>query len=224
MTDLAYLYGMRTRDAIAAELEDIIQRHYYSEDFELVSSVRAFNDQLHPQERSYLEQIVLGRLTGEGSIVDILLCSVVRVPSAVPVLASRLDREHVPNQITRALIGALKTYSSATAYASVERFLDSDQELETLDALASIDFRATLPRLVRAMKNKPRQGIVLHILHARAKNAGMGALVADLCALNDVRKRDFAALLSETLRSKNDPYNPFSASDIHRIISHVSAT
>jgi len=212
---------MRSLSQVADELNNIIHAHYYSEDFELISSIKAFYDSLAPVEKSYLEQTVLSRLTSEGSIVDILLCSVVRVPSAAPVLASRLNREEVSNQMTRTLIAALKTYRSDEAYTAVERFMDSDQELETLQALAAIDFRRAIPRIVLALKKESAHGVILHIFHERMKTAGLSVLVDDLCHSSATRTASFKSMLVQSLHSKKDPYNPFSENDIQHIIRSV---
>lgn len=196
----------------------MIESHYYSEDFELVSSFRAFYEQLSSVEKSYLEQVVLQRLVTEGSMVDILLCSVVRLPSAVPILAGRLSREQVPNQLTRHLIGALKTYRADEAYTAVERFLDSDQELETLEALAAIDFRRAIPSIVRAMKVESTHGVLLHIVYERVKAVGINGLVDDFRHASATHTPSFASTLGRVLHSKNDRYNPFAESEIKHIM------
>jgi len=214
---------MKSLSQVDAELEEIIVAHYYSEDFELISSMKAYYHSLASLEKSYLEQIVLRRLTSDGSIVDILLCSVVNVPSAAPVLSSRLNREEISNQVTRTIISALKKYRSDEAYTAVERFLDSDQEIESLQAIAEIDFRRSIPHIVIALKKEFTHGVVLHILHDRVKTVGLSGLVDDLCASSATRTATFKALLSTALHSKKHPYNPFSESDIQHIIGSLDA-
>jgi len=212
---------MKSLSIIADELDKIISAHYYSEDFELISSMKAYYHSLDSFEKTYLEQIVLRRLMSDGSIVDVLLCSVVNVPSAVPVLSSRLNQEVSSNQVTRTLIAALRMYRSDEAYTAVERFLDSDQEIESLQALAEIDFRRSIPHIVIALKKEFTHGVVLHILHDRVKTSGISVLVDDLCNSSATRNATFKTLLSLALHSKKYPYNPFSESDIQHIINSL---
>jgi len=82
---MAYGGGVKSQADLEHALIELIQAHYYSEDFELLSSVRAYQESLALAERDELRAVVLRRLFAEGSMVDILLCSVVDVPSAGPV-------------------------------------------------------------------------------------------------------------------------------------------
>ena len=214
---------MKDQDTIASDINAIVQSHYYSEDFELVSSIRAYADRLSRDESDILEQVVLQRLMHDGSIVDVLLCSVIKVPSAVPILARRLQEEDTSNQITRTLISALRTYSNDEAYTAVERFIDSDQEMETLQALAQIDFVRTLPVMARLMQKDHYQGVVLHIVYDRMKTVGMDQLIGELTSSTVTTSANFRESLAKSLKSKKEPYNPFSEPEIMRIISHVSA-
>lgn len=208
---------MKDRDAIAGELQTLIQRHYYSEDFELVSAVRAYQAGLSVPERDELRAVVLGRLLDEGSMVDILLCSVIDVPSAGPVLALKLDRESVPSQLTRALITALQAYPGEEAFRAVERFLDSDQEGEALAALARLDFHRALPYLARALMQEHARGPILHLLHARAKETGVPALALELQVAAAGLPGDFRAGVVRVLEAKTGDYNPFSPEDLQRL-------
>ena len=208
---------MKTPAEIEGELADLIQAHYYSEDFELMSSVRAYQDHLLPEERDELKAVVLRRLLTEGSMVDIVLCAVVHVPSAGPVLALKLDRESVPSQLTRALITALQGYPGEEAYRAVERFLDSDQEGEALAALARLDFNRTLPHVARALEREHFLGPVLHLLHARAKDVGVPALGLELHAACSRLPAGFVRRLERVFAAKAPPYNPFSPPELERL-------
>ena len=208
---------MKTQEHIARELNELIQDHYYREDFELVSSLRAYQEGLSPAEREALQEVVLRRLFDEGSMVDILLCSVVEVPSAAPVLALKLDGESVPSQLTRALITALQGYHGEEAFRAVERFVDSDQEGEALAALARIDFVRALPYLARALECEHHLGPILHILQARARTVGLQALVLELQAGAARLPVGFRAGLRRALDAKRDAYNPFSAVELNRL-------
>jgi len=208
---------MKDRNAIAHELQELIQRHYYSEDFELVSAVRAFQAGLSIPERDELRAVVLGRLLDEGSMVDILLCSVIDVPSAGPVLAHKLDRESVPSQLTRTLITAVQSYPGDEAFRAVERFVDSDQEGEALAALARLDFNRAWPYLVRAMDREHFHGPLLHMLHERAKLVGVPALALEIKALAQRGPGALPEQLRRVLLAKPAPYNPFMGEDLERL-------
>ncbi|HMP89352.1 MAG TPA: hypothetical protein PJ991_04075 [Kiritimatiellia bacterium] len=212
---------MKSTEQIAQELNKLIEAHYYSEDFELLSSIRAFADSMCEGDKDTLAGIVMKRLMDEGSIVDILLCSVLSIPSAVSILAGRLSNENVPNQITRALISALRKYKNDTAYTAVERFVDSEQEMEALQALAEIDFVRTLPLMSRLMQKEHYHGIVLHILHLRMKEVGIDQLIRDITLTSISTSTSFKDSLVKSLNSKKEPYNPFRESEILRIIKAV---
>jgi hypothetical protein len=212
---------MKSASEITHEIEHLVLAHYYSEDFELVSSMRAYVDCLQPGEREFARQVVLKRLLDEGSMVDILLCSVIDIPSAVPVLAAKLEREPVSNQVTRSLISALRTYHTADAYTAVERFVDSDQEMEAIEALAEIDFRRTIPLLVRSMKKQHFHGPIMHILSRQAKIDGLDGLITALRDSSATRSSRFREDLQILLKSKNEPYNPFTESDIQLILQRI---
>lgn len=208
---------MKDRQAIAAELQELIQRHYYSEDFELASAVRAYASGLAGPEQDELRAVVLGRLLDEGSMVDILLCSVIDVPSAGPVLALKLDRESVPSQLTRTLIAALQGYPGDDSFRAVERFVDSDQEGEALAALARLDFSRAWPYLVRAMDREHFHGPLLHMLHDRAKRVGVPALAVEINALARRGPGAVPGVLRRILAAKPPPYNPFTAEELQRL-------
>lgn len=202
---------------MSVALSALVQSHYYSEDFELLSAVRAFAEALPPGEADELKAVILSRMAAEGSMVDILLCSVVDVPGAVPLLADRLDRETAPSQLTRALISALQRYPCDAAFRAVERFVDSDQEGEALAAIARIDFLRAVPYIVRSLDREYLHGPILHMLHERRKRVGLPALAVELAA---VPSADLAALrrrLVKALDSKAAAFNPFPESERQRL-------
>ena len=205
---------MRSREEIADDLDRIITAHYDREDFELLSAVRAYRDALPPPERDELGAVVLQRLLREDSIVDVLLCAVVEVPAAAPLLAAKLDRETVPSQTTRALLTALQHYRGDAVYAAVERFVDSDQEHEALQALARVDFRRAAPHMARALRRDAQLDLCLHILHDRLKAAGRAALADDLRALAAYAGAGLGARVARALRAKPAPFNPLTEEDI----------
>lgn len=209
---------MKTMEALRDELEMIIGRHYYSEDFELVPVFQSFVAGLRVEEREVLAEVIMSRLSSVGSLVDILLCGVVDVPAAVPVLAERLNQENQTNQVTRALIASLGRYTSDEAYRAVERFLDSDQEMEALQVLGRIDFARSLPYLARCMVQLPAQGVVLHIFHAYAKAHGMEALIRVVQQSSVSKSTAFRNQLKATLQAKSDAYNPFTPSEREQVM------
>lgn len=215
---------MDQKDQIAAEIDRIVQSHYYDEDFQLMSSLQAFAAGLSDAGRETLAGVAFARLTGDGSLVDVLLCSVVDVPSAVPVLAAKLGRETQTNQVTRTLISVLSRYPSDDAYMAIEPFLDSDQEMESLQALARIDFIRTLPAIVRRMKKDHYAGAVLQMFQERIKKAGLPKLIDELRQSSATRFAGFPALLAKILRSKDASYNPLSARELEALIEAFNGT
>jgi len=219
---LAYVVGrMKTLTEIENEIEKLVNDHYYSEDFELVSSMRAYYDVRPADEQSLIEQVVMTRLCRDGSVVDFIWCSIVPIPAAVPILVEKLNRESYSSQLSRTLIVALSRYSSEDGYRAVERFLDSDQEMETLEALAQIDFRRSLPAMARIMNKEHSRRIIVHMLHRHMKKCGMEKLVDDIRQSTAMRDRAFLENIRKTLRSKEGAYNPFSESDIQHILTAV---
>ena len=219
---MAYGGPVKTQAIIEQELSELIQAHSYSEDFELLSSVRAYQEGLSLAGRDELRAVVLRRLSGEGSMVDILLCSVVDVPSAGPILAGRLDQETVPSQLTRALMTALAACPGDASFRAVERFVDSDQEGEALAALARIDFSRALPYVARALDRAHFLGPVLHLLHARAKVVGVPALAEELRASTARLPAAFPDGIRRSLGAKSAAYNPFSEAERARLLDALA--
>jgi len=205
---------VKDKSEIQSDLDRIVQAHYYSEDFELISSFRAYESERADEEKDLLAEVVFERLCSEGSLVDILFCSIIDVPSAVPVLAEKLSREPQVNQVTRSLIQALKRYASDDAYTAVERFLDSDQEMDALQALASIDFARTLPHMARLMKKDHYHGVVLQMLRDRMKRVGLEPLVEELKKSSATRSASFRECLRKALASKSADFNPLDPGQI----------
>lgn len=214
---------MKSVEDIQRDLRELEVAHYYSEDFEWLSAVRAYDEGLDSAERECFRQVVLQRLLDEGSMTDILLCSVVEVPSAAPVLAAKLDRESVPSQLTRALITALQRYRGEDVFRAVARFVDSDQENEALRALAWIDFPRALPFVARALQKTHQQDLVLQILRDRSRTVGLDALLLELRAFAaGWPDAAFAGALCRAIRGKDDPYHPFPADERYRLLSQLA--
>jgi hypothetical protein len=207
---------VKTLEDLESDLEQIESAHYYSEDFQWLSSIRAYRDSLSPDERELLSKVVLRRLLRDGSMTDILLCSVVEASGAGSILAAKLDGETVPSQLTRALISALEHYRGDDVFRAVSRFVDSDQENEALRALARIDFVRALPFVARSLQKEYLADLVLHILHDRFKAIeSLERLAAELRAFSaGWPDAEFLPRVLKALRGKSEPYNPFSAEEL----------
>ncbi len=210
---------MKSTEQILDDLRHLEEAHYYSEDFQWLSSVRAYRDELSAEEQAALASVILQRLLRDGSMTDILLCSIVEVPGAGSVLAAKLDRESTPSQLTRALITALERYRGDDVFRAVARFVDSDQENEALRALARIDFIRALPFVARALQKEHQADLVLHILHDRAKSrAGLDLLAVELRAFaSGWNDQDLLPRIVRALHGKAEPYNPFSPAELKRL-------
>lgn len=217
---------MKSKDQIAEELSRLEEANYYSEDFEWLSSVRAYRESLCAEERSLLAEVIASRLMRDGSMTDVLLCSIVDVPSAGSVLAAKLDRETVPSQLTRALISALQNYRGDDVFRAVARFVDSDQENEALRALARIDFHRALPYIARALNVEHQRDLVLHILHDRYKQRGnLIELALELRAFSaGWNDPSFLPKVVSALRGKPEPFNPFQESELRCLETELLAS
>ena len=191
----------------------LIERHYYSEDFELISSLRAFQASLVDAEKDHLKQIVAERIRKDESLVDVMLCAVVDVPDCVDALAAQLSKQDATSQLSRALIESLSQYSGDAAFRAVERFLDSDQEREALMALARIDFARATSRLLRVIEKDQWLDLGLHILYERKKKVGLEQFTRELCGIVAVHGAYCRRRLLLCLDVKQDDYNPFSSEE-----------
>lgn len=214
---------MKTAEQIRADLEEMESAHYYSEDFQWLSAVRAYRDELGGEEVALFRRVVLRRLLMDGSMTDILLCSVDDIPGASSVLAAKLDRESMPSQHARALITALQRYRGDDVFRAVARFVDSDQENEALRVLASIDFPRAFSTVVRALQKEHQRDLMLHILHDRSRVVGLETLLDELRAFAvKSSDPDLAEKLCHSLRGKVEPYNPFSEKEVRRLAEGLS--
>ena len=73
---------MRNFERIKRDIEDLVARSYYAEDFELIARARDYISHLDEEETVYLHDLMLERLYAEPNLVNILLCSCVDVPEA----------------------------------------------------------------------------------------------------------------------------------------------
>lgn len=212
---------LRTRDDLIAELESLLQQAYYAEDFELLWALKGFVDRLTTEERQSFEALALFRLREEPSIVNVMICSVLQAPEAVPILVSTLEAQPRTSLLTRALITTLGRQGDPSAYGAVERFLDSDQEGDALAALASLDFRRALFHVLRYARRGRLVDHGLHILHDRKKRVGLGGLAEDLqsqAALVEGMPDCVRILLD----AKQGDYNPFPWAEREWLIARLT--
>ena len=210
---------MKTSEQIARELADLIQRHYYSEDFELHAAFRAYAGLLSADDRERLRYVVMRRLSDSDSLVDVILCTEFDVPECVSSLVRMLDRQTGTSQITRALMGALSRYGGLEAFRAVERFMDSDQEHEALASLARIDFARALPYLVRSLAKDRFLDACLHIFHARKQAAGFHGLLEDLRSGGAFGSPVVRERLRLSLTAKKGEYNPFTEQELRALLA-----
>lgn len=211
--------AMKSAEQIAVDLRALESACYYSEDFHWLSSVRVYRDGLFEEERALFRQVVFQRLLLDGSITDVLLCSIDDIPGATPLLAERLNRESSSSQLTRALMEALRRCTGDEAFCAVERFVDSDQEQEALRVLAEIHFARALPYIERASQRPDHRDLVLHILYDRSRVVGLEALIGELRAFMATRNdAELASRLCHALQNKSTPYNPFSEENLRRLM------
>jgi hypothetical protein len=209
---------MRTIEQLENELDDLIRRNYYAEDFELRWTLQKFGDELPVEDRAYFHQLVLQRLTADPSIMTVMLCSASLVPEAVPILVSVLNDQPEANMLTRSILSTLGRYGEPSAFDAVERFLDSDQEPEALTCLARLSFARALFYVLRASKRKHLHDVCLQILHERRKQSGLIRLITELSTFDKQSRHNVPRRVKAILRCKDDPYNPFTPEEIDAVL------
>ncbi len=200
------------------ELDDLIRRNYYAEDFELRWTLQQFGEALPAEDHAFFHQLILRRLTEDPSIMSVMLCSASQVPEAVPILVSVLDDQPEANMLTRSILSTLGRYGEPSAFSAVERFLDSDQEPEALACLARLHFMRALFYVLRSSKRPHLRDVSLHILHERRKQVGLVRLITELDTFNKQSRHNVPKRVKAILRCKEDPYNPFSPDEIDAVL------
>jgi len=162
------------------QLEALIQRHYYSEEFELHGALHAWIIELDDAQKAALDRVFSARLHRDASILNISLCHCFPLPGVERALVAEMERHQAPNHTTRALLAVLARYSSPESAVAVERFIDSSQEMEALRALAAIDFRRAVPHIQRAIRKDAMVETCLHILWEHRKRVGFETFLDDI--------------------------------------------
>lgn len=213
---------MKTEDDIQADLDTLVQGHYYSEDYELEWAAYHYYEDLRPEEREPFEGAMVRRLSGHPGMADISLCARLGMPVLTPLLAGLLDREERSSSTSRALLTALSHQPDEQAYVSVERFMESEQEGEALLCLARMNFQRTLPHLRWAVQKEDLHNFCIHALHEYKQKAGMGKLSDAIRELVEPDRDVLAPHLQKILTSKSGRFNPFDADELERLMALLS--
>lgn len=200
---------MISAEEVVAQLTQLLEDSYYSEDFEIIAAVRHFHASLDAAGQSHLRAEIRRRLQAEGTIVDVLLCAAVPSPENARELAVLLDGEGEATQMSRALIRALCETGNPAGFSAIARFIDSDQELEALAALHRLDFFLALPWLASRMGKPGYDDTCVHILASRKQEAGLPQLIDDLRSFQSRDTRLFRREIARLANVKPEGFNPF---------------
>ncbi len=214
---------MKTKGDILEDLDRLIEQHYYSEDYELEWAACNYRDSLSPHERESFKDAMIDRLLDDPSMANIALCARLRIDELAPILTSILNSEIRTSQQSRAIMSALENYGDDASYESMERFMDSDQEGETLMRLCRMNFTRSLPYLRRAMNKEHMKDFCLHIFQERRKVVGLDGLIRDLQMIISADPSLYLESVRSVLTHKKADYNPFTAEDVNAIITGLAA-
>jgi len=212
---------MKTRDEIKQELDRMIQRHYYAEDYELEWEAHRVYKTYAPEEQQRMVSVLIERLTSDPCLATVTVCKRIPVPELAPILAVALDREQRATSQSRAILATLLRADHPAAYDSVERFVESEQEGEALACLARWDFGRTIPHLRRAMEREDLHNYCLHILRDRAVTAGLDTLKRDLNHLMGMDPDRWKPHVRKILTSAQGNYNPFPEQELKELLASL---
>ncbi len=210
---------MKTRETIEADIERMVAGHYYSEDYELEWSGKAYYDGLTGPEQELFQGIMIARLSGRPGLADVSVVTRLGVPAFTPHLAALLDREDSSSAMSRALLAVLSHQPDEQAYMAVERFLDSELEGEALTCLARMNFHRALPHLRWAMQKAHLHNFCIHALHEFKQHLGMEALLEAVKKLVEPDADALGPHLAKIMRSKSGAFNPFTAEEIEEVLT-----
>jgi len=196
----------RTPDEMNAALDALVLANYYSEDYESDRAARELLAGVAAADRGTFEAVFLQRLAADPSIANLFLAGSFGFESAVPEVVAALDRCEDANNMTRTILYVLSQLGDG-GYAAMERFVDSELEIEALTWLARMDFDRTIPHLRRALHNDGLLKTCLHIFAAYRSQHDIEALVGKLVEI----RQDDAELgrrLALAVSLQDDPYNP----------------
>jgi len=210
---------MKNADDIQADLDRLIESHYYSEDYELEWAAKRYYDGLSDPEQIALEGVMVRRLTAQPGIADISLCARLGSRSLTPFLSALLDRQETSNAMSRAILAALAHQPDEQAYPSVERFLDSEQEGEALLCLSRMNFHRTVSHLRWAIQKDHLHNFCIHAFHEQMKHMGMEALLEGLKTLVEPEAARLTGHVQKILTSKSGSFNPFTDEELELIMA-----
>lgn len=211
------LSAMDEEARIERDLDDLARRHYYSEDYEVAAALEAYVEGLSPIEVDCLHRRIRARLADDPSLLHAIYAATLRVEGAECLLAEALDRETQVSQRSRVLMQALARFPCDRAYRAIERFVDSDQEIDALQILARMDFPRTLPLLRRALEVEHLRPVCLHAFRDRARDAGLVQLIEDLRKAAGPDREAFRRSVDCCLDAKSGAYHPLAPQEVRAI-------
>ncbi len=206
--------GIKSCEAIAADLARMETSHYYSEDYELEWAAKSYFDTLTVVEQERFIALMQERLSQQAGMADIAICARLQNPALTLLLADRLNEQEVSSSTSRALLAALSHQADEAAYSAVERFIDSELEGEALMCMARMNFQRALPHLQWALKQDHLHNFCLHAMHEYMRREGMDALLSALRSLVALDRDRLTAHLRKVMGSKQGPFNPFTATEL----------
>lgn len=212
---------VKSEETLSKELDELIERNYYSEEWELRSAAQVYYDALDEPERAVFDRMFFDRIKADPSVSNVSISSSFRIPDLGPVLAAELNRHKKASYASRNLMYGLKPYRDDASFAAVERFVDSEQEIEALRLLGHMNFLRALPHIRRALKKDALLEICLHIFQDRKRDVGLETLIADMAMLIKGREGYYRRRLEAMFGIKKGAHAPFDEREVSRIITEI---
>ena len=209
---------MKNQINIALKLDQLLDKHYYSEPYELTAAVKEFERSICLDEKKLLKAEIIHRVLHDPSIVNIEICNCWHLPEVLPTLVKTLNNQLNTSQLTRSIMNVLQHYSDMAAYLAVERFMDSAQEHEVLFFLSRMDYSRTIPHLKKAMKKDHMLSVCLHILFERKKSIGLDTFIEELKSWTIAPSYYWRERLRLVFNSKKGEYNPFEVNELRAVL------
>jgi len=212
---------MKTEEIYEQELDELIERNYYSEEWELQSAVKLYYDALPEDDRPIFDRMFIQRIDDDPSVANISISTAFNLPEVGSIIAERLSRHQKTSQITRTMMYALRPYSDGECFAAVERFVDSEQEIEALRILGRMNFLRAIPHFRRALKRDQLLEVCLHIFQDRKRDVGLDQLIDELAMLIKGREGYYRRRLEAMFGIKKGDHAPFGEREVARIITEI---
>ena len=211
----------KTTTDFSKELDGLIEHNYYSEERELRSSMGVYYGALSEEERVVFDAMFVERMQSDPSVANISISTVFMIPEVSGMIAAQLNRHKKASCITRTMMYALRPYADEVAFTAVERFVDSEHEIEALRILGSMNFVRAIPHFRRALKRDHLLEVCLHIFQDRKRAVDLETLIADLSMLIRGREGYYRRRIEAMLGIKKGDHAPFSAREMQRIITEI---